>query len=52
MTEIDTRKIIANQIKCTVQVMLFLTGLVRRQGFMSELKFLGMVGTPVFYHLV
>lgn len=52
MTEIDTRKIIANHIKCTVQVKLFLTGLVHRQGFMSELKFLGMVGTPVSYHLV
>lgn len=52
MTEIDTRKIIANQIKCTVQVMLFLTGLGHRQRFLSELKFLGMVGTPVSYHLV
>lgn len=47
MPEIDTRKIIANHIKCTVQVMLFLTDLVHGQGFMSELKFLGVVGTPV-----
>lgn len=44
MPEIDTRRIIVNQIKCTVQVMLFLTDLVHRQGFMSELKFLGVVG--------
>lgn len=52
MPEIDTSKIIVNQIKCTVQVMLFLMDLVHRQGFMSELKFLGVVGTPVSYHLV
>lgn len=51
MPDIDTRKIIANQIKCTVQVMLFLTDLVCRQGFLSELKFLGVVGTPVPYQL-
>lgn len=52
MAEIDTGKVIASQFKCTVQVMLLLMDLVPRQGLIFELKFLGVVGTPVSYHLV